>query len=193
MNPNFIPRTPVTFTLASVMTVVYLLDPVITELTYISLAPWMHAGWSHFCNNLLIFILLGVWTERRLGWLTFLFFAFPIPYLSLYAPVAFGYDGLSRGASGLTMALTGYAVPVLLTTLIKRLESFDPNWREVGHVGLHLLVVSYLITDAFVTVKRFIGFSPRPEGVAVSAHFTALALGVLWFAWRGYRHGVFDA
>lgn len=60
-----------------------------------------------------------------MGWSTYLFAAVMIPYLALYLPVVLGYGGLSRGASGLTMALTGYAIPVLLVVLAKRVDSFE--------------------------------------------------------------------
>lgn len=175
------------------MLVIYLVDPGLTELSYTFFAPWMHAGWAHLWKNLLVFLLLGAWTESRVGWLNFLPFAVLTPYLALYIPVAFGYGGLSRGASGLTMALTGYAVPALLTTLTVRFDDLDIEWLEVGIVVLHFLALLYLTADAFVTVKRFLGLAPRPAGVAVSAHFTGFVIGVLWFAWRAWRQGLFDA
>jgi len=187
------PWTSVTFVLTVLMLVLYIVDPPITELSYILLAPWMHAGWSHFWNNLFVFVLLGTWIERRVGWQTFLTFAVLIPYLALYTPVAFKYGGLSRGASGLTLALSGYAIPALVLTLSERINGTDGQWREVAIIGLQLLVVLYLTADAIVTTKRFIGLTPHPEGIAVSAHFTALIIGILWFAWRGWRHGIFDA
>ena len=115
----------VTFALAAGMVVVYLVSPAITPLSYTLLAPWMHAGFGHIWQNLLVFVVLGAWVEHRVGWLTYLFFAVMIPYLALYLPVVFEYGGLSRGASGLTMALTGYMVPVLLVGLAERIESFD--------------------------------------------------------------------
>lgn len=188
-----LPRTPVTPALAVGMATVYVADPTITPLSYTALAPWMHAGWSHLWQNLLFFLLLGIWIERRVGWLTFGVFAALIPYLALYLPVAFEYGGLSRGASGLTMALTGYAVPALLATLAERIDSFEFDAWEVA-LGLGtLLVFIYLTFDAWVTVKRFFYLAKRPDGVLVSAHFTGLVLGVLWFAWRGWRHSTLDA
>lgn len=181
-----------TFTLAALMTAVHIADPGITPLTYTVLAPWIHAGWSHLWQNLLVFLLLGAWVERRVGWGTFLFFTVTVPYLALYLPVAFDYGGLSKGASGLTMALTGYLLPVLLVAFPERIELFKLNARELA-IGLGiLLVLSYLITDSWVTVQRFVGFKPRPEGVSVSSHMTGLVLGVLWFGWRTWRHGLND-
>jgi len=84
------------------MGVIYLVSPAITPLSYTVLAPWMHSGIGHLWQNLLVFVILGAWVERRVGWLTFLFFAVMIPYIALYLPVVFQYGGLSRGASGLT-------------------------------------------------------------------------------------------
>lgn len=174
------------------MAAVYVVDPTITPLSYTLLAPWMHAGFGHIWQNLLVFVVLGVGVERRVGSVAFGAFAVLIPYLALYLPVALEYGGLSRGASGLTMSLTGYAVPVLIVGLAQRIESFELDAREVA-VGLGMfLVLLYLIVDAWVTVRRFVGIEPRPDGVSVSSHLTGLVLGLLWFGWRGWRHGMSD-
>jgi len=153
----------------------------------------MHSGVDHLWQNLLVFVLLGAWVERRVGWLTFLLFAGMIPYIALYLPFVFQYGGLSRGASGLTMALTGYVVPLLFVVLTGHIESFDFDAREVVFGLTVLLVLAYLVTDVWVTVQRFAGLEPRPDGVAVSAHATGFVLGVLWSGWRALRHGLADA
>ncbi|MFC7238889.1 rhomboid family intramembrane serine protease [Saliphagus sp. GCM10025317] len=178
----------ITFALTLGMVVIYFVSPAITPLSYTVLAPWMHASFNHLWQNLLVFVLVGTWVERRVGWVTFLFFAVMIPYLALYLPVVLKYGELSRGASGLTMALTGYIVPVLLVLLVGHIDSFEFDAREVA-VGLGiLLILVYLTADSWVTVQRFVGLEPRPDGVAVSAHTTGLVLGVLWFGWRAWRH-----
>jgi len=183
----------VTFALAAGMVVVYLVSPAITPLSYTLLAPWMHAGFGHIWQNLLVFLILGAWVERRVDWLTYLFFAVMISYLALYLPVVFKYGELSRGASGLTMALTGYVVPVLLVGLAERIESFELDAKDVA-MGLGvLLVLTFLSVDSWVTVQRFVGLEARPDGVSVSSHMTGLVLGVLWFGWRVVRHGLVDA
>ena len=179
--------------LVVVMVVVYLVEPPITPVTYTGLAPWMHADWTHISQNLLVFVALGVWIEHRMGWLTYLFAAVTIAYLALYLPVVLGYGGLSRGASGLTMTLTGYAIPVLLVASAERVDSFEFEPRQVAVWMGVLLLVAYLVLDSWLTVQRFIGLAPRPEGVSVSSHLTGLALGVLWFGWRTWRHGLWDA
>jgi len=183
----------ITLILSLGMGVIYLVSPAITPLSYTILAPWMHSGIGHLWQNLLVFVILGAWVERRVGWLTFLFFAVMIPYIALYLPVVFQYGGLSRGASGLTMALTGYVIPVLFVVLAGRMESDDIDPKEMV-LGLGvLLVLAYLTHDAWVTVQRFAALEPRPDGMAVSAHATGLVLGVLWFGWRALRHGLTDA
>jgi len=179
-----------TFVLAAFMVVVHVADPALTSLTYTAFAPWMHAGFGHIAENLIVFVVLGVGVERRVGSIPFAAFAVLIPYLALYLPVAFDYGGLSRGASGLTMALTGYAVFVLLVVLAERLDGFKVEWREVAVILGAFLAVLYLTVDSWVTVQRFFGFEPRPEGVSVSSHMTGLVLGVMWFGWRAWRHGL---
>jgi len=180
----------VTFILTLGMGAIHLTSPVITPLSYTVLAPWMHVGFNHIWQNLLVFILLGAWVERRVGWVTFFIFVVMIPYLALYLPIVLKYGGLSRGASGLTMALTGYVIPAGLIVLAGRIESFEFDAKEVV-VGLGiLLVLVYLTSDAWITIQRFEGVEPRPAGVAVSAHATGLVLGVLWFGWRSLRHGL---
>lgn len=183
----------VTLTLALGMVVIDIISPAIRPLSYTFLAPWMHAGFNHMWQNLLVFVLLGSWIEQRVGLVPFLFFAVLIPYLALYLPVVFSYGGLSRGASGLTMALTGYVVPVLFVALVGYIASFGGDGKEVV-LGLGILfILAYLITDAWVTVQRFVEPDLRPDGVAVAAHFTGLILGILWFGWRAIRHGIIDA
>lgn len=183
----------ITFALTLGMVAIHLASPVITPLSYTVLAPWMHAGFNHLWQNLLVFVLLGAWIERRVGWVTFLFFAVMVPYLALYLPVMFEYGGLSRGASGLTMALTGYVIPVLLVVLAGQIESLELDARGMA-IGLGtLLVLSYFTADVWVTIQRFAGLEPRPDGVAVSVHLTGIILGVLWFGWRVLRHGLAEA
>jgi membrane associated rhomboid family serine protease len=181
----------VTLTVALGIGSIYLVSPSITPLSYTVFAPWMHAGVNHMGQNLLMFVLLGAWIEQRVCRETFLVFAVLVPYLALYLPVAFGYGGLSRGASGLTMALTGYVVPALFVALDGRINSVGVRELAVD-VGI-LLALVYLLADAWLTVQRFVGLEPRPDGMAVSAHATGLVLGVLWFGWRALRHGLADA
>jgi len=175
------------------MVVVDIVYPAITPLSYTLLAPWMHAGFNHLWQNLLVFVLLGWWAERRVGSMTLGIFSTLIPYLAIYLPVTFEYGSLSRGASGLTMALTGYALFVLLFAIPQRLENIEFDIREGAVIlGLFFLLL-YLAVDASVTVQRFVGVQPRPDGVSVSSHMTGLVLGVLWFSWRSWRHGVSNA
>lgn len=193
VDSHHLPRTPVTIILIVVMIVIYLVDPPITPVTYTVLAPWMHAGFTHLSQNLLVFLILGTWNEHRMGWPTYLFGAVMIPYLALYLPVVLGYGELSRGASGLTMALTGYAVPVLLLAIADRFDEFDLDPRQVAvWLGMFLLL-AYLAVDSWLTIQRFVGLAPRPDGVSVASHFTGLALGLLWFCWRTWRHGIWNA
>ncbi|MFC7228362.1 rhomboid family intramembrane serine protease [Salinirubellus salinus] len=183
----------VTFALAVGMGAIHMASPAITPLSYTALAPWMHAGVDHLLNNLLVFTLLGAWVERRLGWAKFLFVSMVMAYLALYLPIVFGYGELSRGASGLTMALTGYAILALLVTFTEQLETLDVGTGEgLFSFGI-LLVLVYLTVDAWQTVQRFVGVEPRPDGVAVSAHLTGLVLGMVWFGWRMVRYGLTDA
>ncbi|WP_315909654.1 rhomboid family intramembrane serine protease [Halapricum hydrolyticum] len=183
----------VTIILTLVMGATHLVSPTITPLSYTILAPWMHAGFNHLWQNLLVFVLLGTLVERRVGLVTFLLFAVLIPYLALHLPVVFEYGGPSRGASGLTMTLTGYAIPALVVDLAERIESFEADARDVAlGIGI-LLVLIYLSLDVWVTVQRFAGIQSRPDGVAVSAHATGLVLGVLWFGWRVLRHDLDNA
>lgn len=191
MSIDDIPWVTIVLTLG--MGVTYLISPPITPLSYTVLAPWMHAGFNHILQNLIVFVLLGAWVERRVGSVRFLFFAVMIPYLALYLPVVFEYGEWSKGASGLTNALAGYTVPVLFVVLAGFIESFEFETREVASgIGM-LVVLVYLIVDGLLTVQRFAGLEPPPEGVAVAAHVTGLVLGVLWFGWRAWRHGMADA
>lgn len=75
-------------------------------------------------------------------------------------------------------------IPVLLVVFDGRIKSAGLDARKVV-VGLGiLLVLTYLVADAWVTIQRFTGLEPRPDGLAVSAHMTGLMFEVLWFGWR---------
>ena len=183
----------VTLILTLGMVIIYIASPDITPLSYTVLAPWMHGGFSHMGQNLLIFILLGTWVEKRVGRVTFLLFAVLIPYLALYLPVVLNYGSLSRGASGLTNALMGYMILALLVNLSGRIRSSEVDISQVT-IGLGIIfILTYLTADGWLTFQRFVGLEPRPDGVAVSAHMTGLVFGVLWFWWRALRHGLENA
>ena len=183
----------VTFVLSVSMITVYVVNPALTPLTYTVFAPWMHGGFSHILQNLLVFVVLGVVIEQRVVSVVYGTFVVLISYLALYLPVVFNYGGLSRGASGLTMALTGYLIPVLLVMLSDRFSSREIDVTEIG-VGVMLLFAAvYLTADSWVTVQRFVGLKAQPEGVSVASHMTGLLLGVLWFICRSWRHGLTKA
>lgn len=194
MNSDDVPW--VTALLAVWIVGLYLFDPLLnTGVKYYVLSPWMHSGFSHFWKNMAFLIPLGVYVERRVGWLPFLVFAALIPYLALHLPVVWSLGGLSQGASGLTKALTGYTVAALLVDFYGRLEGFadfEIEWREVAVALVVLLVIIFLTVNSWVTVQRFAGIKPNPVRVSVASHFFGLVLGLLWFGWRGWRHGVFD-
>lgn len=174
----------------------YLLDPFLdTGIKYFFLSPWMHSGFNHFWNNMAFFIPLGVYVERRVESRPFLVFAALIPYLALHLPVVWSIGSLSQGVSGLTKALTGYTVLALLVDFFGKLDGFadfELDWWEVAVALMVLLVLVFLTMNSLETVQRFAGFEPSPDGVSVASHFVGLVLGILWFGWRGWRHGVFD-
>ncbi|SIS18968.1 rhomboid family intramembrane serine protease [Natronorubrum thiooxidans] len=175
----------------------YLLDPVPdTTAKYFFLSPWMHSGWSHFWNNMAFFIPLGIYAERRVDSIPFLAFAVLIPYLALHVPPLWGLGGWSQGASGLTKALTSYAIPALLVGFSGQLEDlsdFEFDWQEVAVAVLMLLATVFLTVNGWATVQRFAGLESSPDGVSVGSHFFGLVFGMLWFAWRAMRHGLVDA
>lgn len=192
VNTDYVSRAPVTSALTVWMVVLYLISPELSSgFIYFVLAPWMHAGIGHISNNLAIFVILGVWVEHRVGWWEYLGFAVLLPYLALHVPSVWNFGNYAVGASALTMALTGYAIPVLLVGLVERVEDFEYELREVVVWLVMLLAVLYLSSDAWVTVQRFLGWEPRPERVAVGAHLAGLVLGFLWMGYRALRHSVF--
>lgn len=184
----------VTVLLTVWMAGLYLLSPSFDSvLEYLLLSPWMHAGVGHIANNLVLFVPLGIWTERRVGSLVFLTFSLLIPYIALHGPVTIGIGELSWGASGLTKALTGYAILALFAEFYRTMGSFEVGYRAVAIVGGLILILFYLFADASLTIRRFFHLSPRPDGVSVSAHFAGLIFGVLWFGYRTVRYGVFNS
>jgi len=116
-----------------------------------------------------------------------------IPYLALHVPPLWDLSGWSQGASGLTKALTAYAIPVLLVDFTRQLEGFSDfefKWGDVVVAVVVLLVVVFLTVNAWETVQRFVGLEPNPDGVSVGSHLFGFVFGMLWFGWRVWRHGL---
>lgn len=194
MNTDDVPW--VTIILSVSMAVLFLIDPKMdTGPKYFILSPWMHSDFNHFWNNLALFLPLGIFVERRVGSLAYLSFAVLTPYLALHLPVIWNVGELSQGGSGLTKALTGYSIPVLLIMFSERLPPVSTSklkGRDVGIALLMFLVIVFLTANSWVTIQRFVGFEAKPDGVSVASHFFGLVLGVLWFGWRSMRHDELD-
>lgn len=176
------------------MASLYLLDPTLNGgVEYFFLSPWMHSGWPHYWNNMAFFLPLGLYTEWRTDSVALVVFAALIPYLALHLPVVWGLGGLSQGASGLTKALTSYVVMTLLigfNNRLKRIIDHDFGWREAAVAVVMLLAIAFLSVDAWVTVQRFFYLAPRPEGMSVASHFFGLIIGLFWFSFRTWQHGL---
>lgn len=180
--------------LTVIVTAFYLSDPALDTLAaYYYLSPWTHGGLNHFLQNMVFLLPLGVYVERRVGSFWFLAFSLLSPYFALHLSVFLGLSGLTEGASGLTKALTGYAIPVLFAGFVHRLgglRDFDGEWREAVVAVVTLAALVILLGSARLTVWRFAGLEASPEYVSVGAHLIGLVLGVLWFVWRLWRHGL---
>ena len=187
----------VTALLTAWMGGLYVLSPALdTGATYVFLAPWMHGGLGHIANNVALFVMLGGWVERRVGSVPFLSFVVLIPYIALHGPVVAGVGELSWGASGLTSGLTAYVIPALLIALAEQVEELvdvEFNWRKAAIALALVLVILFLTVDAWMTVERFLGWQPRPGRVSVEAHLAGLVLGLLWFIYRVWQHGLHEA
>lgn len=183
--------------LTVIVTALYLYDPALdTLIAYYFLSPWTHGGLEHFWNNMVFLIPLGIYVERRVGSPWFLAFSLLCPYFALHLSVLLGISGLTEGASGLTKALTGYAIPVLFAGFVHRLaglKDFDGKWREVVVAVVTLVALVILLWSARLTVLRFVGRESVPGYVSVGAHLLGLVAGLVWFGWRASRHGFADA
>lgn len=183
--------------LTVIVTMLYLYDPALdTLIAYYFLSPWTHGGLEHLWNNIVFLIPLGIYVERRVGSPWFLAFSLLCPYFALHLSVLLGISGLTEGASGLTKALTGYAIPVLFAGFVHRLDGlrdFDGKWRELVVAVVTLVALAILLRSALLTVLRFAGRESVPGYVSVGAHFLGLVAGMVWFGWRASRHGIADA
>lgn len=183
--------------LAVWVTALYLYDPPLNTLTgYYFLSPWTHSGLDHYLNNMVFLLPLGVYVEHRVGSFWFLAFSLLTPYFAIHVPVLVGLGGLSEGASGLTKALTGYAIPILIVEFVHRLSDlrdFGSEWKMVAVAVVVLIALVVLIASARLTVWRFVGLEASPEHISVGSHLIGLIIGVLWFAWRAWRHGLDEA
>lgn len=151
----------------------------LTPTTYLFLAPWIHSSHSHILQNVIVFVAFGKWTERRVSRRSFSLFVLASGYLSLYLPVAFDYGGLSVGFSGVTKALTTVFV---LFHFTKFVITAGNNQTSLKQVAYHFLFFFVPFLFLLVTVARYTGYVPPPEGTSVSSHLTGIGLGILFFA-----------
>lgn len=183
--------------LTVIATALYLYDPALdTLIAYYFLSPWTHGGLEHFWNNMVFLIPLGIYVERRVDSSWFLAFSLLCPYFALHFSVLLGISGLTEGASGLTKALTGYAIPVLFAGFVHRLDGlrdFDGKWRGMVVTVVTLVALVILLWSARLTVLRFVGRESVPGYVSVGAHLLGLVTGLVWFGWRASRYGLANA
>ncbi|WP_368409340.1 rhomboid family intramembrane serine protease [Halomarina litorea] len=170
------------------MTAVHLakLDPY--HVSYLWYGPWLHSGVDHYRGNVVVLVILGWVTERRIGTVGYAGFAVGALYLSIIIPVLLRYAH-PLGASGLTKALTGYLALVLLKDTQSFLRSGKADFEDTAKLVGGLLLSVVVFSSTAQTVGRALGILTAPPGQSISAHAVGLLLGWAWFACLqfGYR------
>lgn len=148
---------------------------------YILLTPWLHSYHLHLLRNAAVFLLLGLWTERRVGSLPFTGAVLMAGYSTNLLPAIVGFGGLGVGASGITNMLLGY---VTGSQLLQFWAVGDRAVPTVHRAVIHMM--AFLLGLLFVldTLGEFLGVVPAAEGVATGAHMWGVLLGVGWLFLR---------
>jgi membrane associated rhomboid family serine protease len=142
--------------------------------TYFLIAPWLHGGTGHIIENIPVLIVFGSWMENRVERRRYTIFTLAAAYGSLYFPPLFQYGGFSKGASGLTKALIAYASVCLVVYTAKEVNKGEFSIRVVASV----VALFFTIPSIMRTTMRFFHLMPRPEGIAIGAHFTGILFGL---------------
>lgn len=179
---DVIRRVPFTGWLVTLLGLVFVVDPELVGQSYFLLAPWAHAGFSEVSQNLAVLIVTGWWLEHRVAWRQFAAVSLVAAYVTLYAPVVFGFGGWAQGVSGLTNVYVGYVWLVLVIGYGHRVGDVD-GWRNhgvmVGYFGLMMVVTAKIL----VTAVRFTNNIARRMRWRLERAL-GLTLGVVWFLAR---------
>lgn len=148
---------------------------------YIVLAPWLHSTHQHVAENVLVFVLLGIWTERRVGSFQFLVVVLATGYLTNLGPAVLGFGGLSVGASGITNALWANFTA---SKFHEYNASVQENVLDLRRVTLNVALGVVGLFFVLRSVAEFIGYLSASSGTATGAHLFGVVIG---FAWFGYQ------
>lgn len=151
---------------------------------YVALTPWLHSSHKHILENAGIFIILGLWTERRVGSIPFLGIVLFAGYLTNLAPAILGFGGPGLGASGITNALWAYFTGV---QIVKYQQVIQRESQPIRH-AIQPLVLSFVgLLFVIRSIAEFTGYISPPSGTATGAHFLGVVLGFGWLAYRSIR------
>lgn len=145
---------------------------------YLAFTPWLHSTHLHALENAAVFLLLGVWMERRIASATFLAGVLLTGYATNLIPAILGFGGLGVGASGITNALWSYFTVVQLRNFFHRTQKESPDLRRAS---LNLLLASIGLLFVLRSIAEFVGYSPPSPGTATGAHILGVVLGFGWF------------
>lgn len=184
--------SPVSLIIAGISILLFVSDIGKDGINGYLILPFLHGSWIHLTDNLFFLLVLGSWVEFRIGSVKFLKRIIPIAYISLYAPLFLRYGELAWGLSGLTKALTAYAIPVLFIRLNYHFDNLEFGFYRIATLLIHFTLVVYLFASVTLTAKRLMGLSPIPSGLALSVHVTGICLGIIWFCWRLRNYAAYD-
>lgn len=187
----------VTLTVAAILIIVYIgqlavadsLHPeaafltvkALSDVGYLILNPWIHSFHQHFVENLVIFLLLAGWAERRVNSAYLAVAIIVAGYSTNLVPAVVGFGGWGVGASGITNALWAYFTGTQLARFSSTLNNNPPDFRTaISHLALFGVGLVFVLR----TLAEFLGYIPVAQNTATGAHLLGVSLGFGWLALR---------
>lgn len=145
---------------------------------YLFLSPLLHSYHEHVVHNVVLLLISGTLTERRIGSRPLLFFVYGSGVITNVSPGLLGYGGYGVGISG---AFYGLWTFVGITYTIEWWDELDRETRNymrlLGYPALWLIGLGHLVTAVF----QYVGLLAVTPGAATGAHLTGVIFGVILF------------
>lgn len=152
------------------------IDLIPTRLSFI-LLPWLHSSHSHIVQNVILFLLFGVWAEQRHSTDWFLIGILMTGYLTAWLPKFVGIGGLGVGISGITFAFLSYFAVIQFFEYLQRMNSESPQWK--GVIWKFALMAVGLVFGPMRGIGQYLGYVSTQPGTAVGAHLTGTVIGLV--------------
>lgn len=144
----------------------------------VSLGPFLHQGYRHIVDNILILLLVGAYVEHGYDRPTFYRFVLVAGYLAAWFPLVLGFTG-AVGASGITFGLMGWAISHALFQVFRGVSEVVAEGNLWGMFRfLHLLPLVLCFAKVRAAIVATLSFATG--GAGELTHLAGAILGTGW-------------